>query len=285
MKLKKYQKGFWGEVIGAAISGGLSFLGGKERNEQQVSSAREQIQFQKDMSNTAHQRQVKDLRKAGLNPILSARYGGASTPSGAQADIKNVAGPAIETSIKTASAAAVIALTKKQTIAKEKEAELLEQQTLHEKSKIQETKVRTYTGTMEWDKIQGTINKLHQETRNLSEQQVLSKQQQVIRRIDILINQTKEKHDQEILRQLKTKMAEHVAKRDFWQAVGPSMIYADKAIKGGIGLAALLGMGKAGILKGGMKLGRKLKGKKFKGTDYDTKYKWIDKSTGQIMNP
>lgn len=32
------------------------------------------------LSNTAHQREIKDLYKAGLNPILSAKYGGSSTP-------------------------------------------------------------------------------------------------------------------------------------------------------------------------------------------------------------
>ena len=71
------------------IGGGLSFLGGLSANKTSKKVAREQMAFQERMSNTAYQRSMADMRTAGLNPLLAYQKGGASTPSGAQPNIRN----------------------------------------------------------------------------------------------------------------------------------------------------------------------------------------------------
>lgn len=74
-------------------SGILGMFGANRQNKAQIKMAREQMAFQERMSNTAHQREIADLQAAGLNPILSAKLGGASSPGGAQPNIVNEMAP------------------------------------------------------------------------------------------------------------------------------------------------------------------------------------------------
>ena len=73
-----------GSLVGPALGGVVSGMFGTRQ-------ARKQSQFQERMSGSAHQREVKDLRAAGLNPILSGTGGaGASTPAGAMTGVDPV---------------------------------------------------------------------------------------------------------------------------------------------------------------------------------------------------
>lgn len=76
---------------------------GEQTNAQRIAEAQKQMDFQREMSNTSHQREIDDLAAAGLNPILSSKYGGASTPGGAMAQIADVVSPAAATASARAS--------------------------------------------------------------------------------------------------------------------------------------------------------------------------------------
>lgn len=74
-------------LLGAGVSG---LLGGLMTNRASAKAAERQMDFQEEMSNTAYQRAVADMKAAGINPMLVSKVGGASTPPGAVPEIRDV---------------------------------------------------------------------------------------------------------------------------------------------------------------------------------------------------
>lgn len=80
----------------AAIVAGGSLLGGamesrsqEDINEANIAFAKRNTLYQTHMSNTAYQRAVEDMKAAGINPMMAATKGGASTPSGMTPKLEN----------------------------------------------------------------------------------------------------------------------------------------------------------------------------------------------------
>jgi hypothetical protein len=83
-------------IESALITAGANLLGSHMRNKEAKKASARQMAFQRDMSDTSYQRGMEDMRKAGLNPILAGKVGGASTPTGSTYNPENVATSAVQ---------------------------------------------------------------------------------------------------------------------------------------------------------------------------------------------
>lgn len=126
-----------GALIAGALAGGASYFGQQSANaaNRELAGAanatsaaiadadrrdnltyfKAQQDFQEIMSNTAYRRAMADMRLAGLNPILAADRGGATTPSGGSRPqtnmphmevptMQNALGPAVSSAMQSANA-------------------------------------------------------------------------------------------------------------------------------------------------------------------------------------
>jgi len=89
-------------AAGPLVAGLFGGIGQRETNIEQTERAREQMNFQREMSSTAYQRAVSDMKAAGLNPMLAYQQGGASSQPGAMPIIGNVGAAAVQGAIGVA---------------------------------------------------------------------------------------------------------------------------------------------------------------------------------------
>lgn len=92
-------------IIAAGIGAGAGLLGGLFQNSAASSAADKQMAFQERSARHSYQWAMEDMRKAGLNPILAYKQGGAGTLSGSSYTPQNVGAAAVSGASSASSSA------------------------------------------------------------------------------------------------------------------------------------------------------------------------------------
>ena len=113
----------WAQVLGAVAGGVGNYFTAKQAFDDQSRYGKHMASLQQHLADTAHQRQMADLRRAGLNPILSGRLGGAGNISPPGVSMPDY-GKSVSTAVQAAQASQGIAQSKATTADLEESAKL-----------------------------------------------------------------------------------------------------------------------------------------------------------------
>lgn len=143
----------WGAMASAG-SAAMGYFGQQQTNAANAQMAQQQMDFQRQMSNTSYQRGTADMASAGLNPMLAYSQGGASSPGGATAQMGNELGGAVSSALQGYQTMATVDNIMSQTDRTHAESNNLRAETANILARLPQIEQQTRTSSAEQANIQ-----------------------------------------------------------------------------------------------------------------------------------